>query len=390
MAQTAIGPGDAPTGASEGQRPPRVAEIDVLIPAYNAAATIVESIASIQHQTLRDLRIIVVDDGSTDVTPALLQGIARDDPRVVVITTANGGIVHALNTALARATAPLLARHDADDIAFADRFERQKRYLEANPGCIATGANAWHIDRDGKRTGRTRIAEEVAPDPDAIPSKEPYLMHPFLMLRREAMITAGGYRHVFHSEDTDLYWRLLARGRLHTLPDLLGEYRIHSASVSGVSVHNGRVAAIYSQLAAISFRRRQRGAQDLAFPADDLERLKGMGDVDQLIAFASQRLEPAEQAYLRIAVAGKLLELASYRPYLLDAADCRFIHHQITARWSDFRPTDRGLTRWHMADVVTRLVAGRRWRALLALRPRWDVLAVLGSRRLRQLRAGGS
>jgi len=364
------------------------AQIDVLIPAYNAAATITEAVGSIQNQTFRDIRIIVVDDGSTDATPALLARIARDDPRVEVITTPNGGIVRALNTAAARATAPLIARHDADDIAFPDRFERQKHYLDAHPECVAVGANAWHIDEHGARTGRTRIAAEVAPDPEAIPSKEPYLMHPFLMLRREAMAAVGAYRYVFHSEDTDLYWRLLSQGTLHSLPDLLGEYRIHSGSVSSLSVHNGRVAATYSQLAAISFARRQRGEEDLAFPADDLARVNAMVDLDELIAFVSARLQPAEQAYLRIAVAGKLLELASYRPYLLEAGDCRFIRREINARWPDFRPTDRGLTRWHMADVVARLAAARRWRSLLALRPRWDVFAVIGSRGLKRLRDG--
>jgi cellulose synthase/poly-beta-1,6-N-acetylglucosamine synthase-like glycosyltransferase len=70
--------------------------VDVLLPEYNAAGTIDQAVESLLRQTISDIRIIIVDDGSTDATPRALTRLARQDPRITVVTTANGGIVDAL------------------------------------------------------------------------------------------------------------------------------------------------------------------------------------------------------------------------------------------------------------------------------------------------------
>lgn len=304
----------------------QTARVDVLIPAYNADATLREAIASIQNQTVRDIRIIVINDGSTDGTGALLREIAAEDPRVVAIDTRNEGIVSALNTALAQATAPMLARHDADDLAFPDRFERQLAYLDAHPDCVALGADVHHIDEHGRRTGWTTVfGGEVIWDATALPALEPYLMHPFLMVRRSAVLAVGGYRYVFHAEDADLYWQLLGQGRLYNLPVVLGEYRVHAGSVSSVSIHNGRVAAAYAERAAVSFQRREAGIPDLAFPAEARETLKSLGTIEAIVDYAAHAMTDVERGHFRLAIAAKLLQNATYRPYLLDLDDCRFI-----------------------------------------------------------------
>ena len=337
------------------------ARIDVLIPAYNAEATVEEAIGSIQRQTVRDIRIIVVNDGSSDGTGTRLHAMAASDPNLVVIDTPNRGIVAALNHALSEATAPIIARHDADDIAFPDRFERQLAYLDAHPDCIALGADAHHIDADGRRTGyTTAFGGPVRWNAGALPALEPYLMHPFLMMRREAIVAAGGYRYVFHAEDADLYWQLLSQGRLHNLPDVLGEYRVHAGSVSSVSVHNGRVAAVYAELAAMSFQRREAGVPDLTFPAEAREALKSLGTIDAIVDYAAQAMTDAEQEHFRLAVAAKLLQNATYRPYLLDLDDCRFIAHAtpgLLARLD--RQGRRKLTR-DRAAVLWRLLRKQR------------------------------
>ncbi len=318
--------------------------IDVILPAYNAAGTLRDSVISLQAQTEPRFRIIVIDDGSTDETGEVIKALAADDPRILVITTENRGIVDALNTGLAAVAAPFVARLDADDLCFPNRFQHQLRYLAEHPDCVAVGCDIWHIDETGARTGtRSRFPEQVTSDPYWAPSLEPYLMHPFLMARTKAIRDVGGYRHAFHAEDTDLYWRLSGIGRLYNLPELLGEYRMHSKSVSGASVLNGRISAVNSQLSAISERRRRAGEPDLIFPREALRQYEDARETEAIVDLASRQLTKVERGYLEVATAAKLLQLSSFRPYSLDKADRRFIkssisrNHHLLARANKIR-----------------------------------------------------
>jgi glycosyltransferase involved in cell wall biosynthesis len=346
---------------------PKTPLIDVLVPAYNAESTIRTSIESIQSQTLTDLRLIVVNDGSTDKTARLLENMSKGDDRIVVHTQENKGIVDALNACLCLSTAPFIARHDADDIAYPRRLERQLEYLKAHSDCVAVGANAWHIGEHDQWLGtRTVFFGDVDPDPYAVPSREPYLIHPFLMVRREAMLAAGGYRYCFHAEDVDLYWRLLRFGRLHNLEDVLGEYRVHEGSVSSASIRNGRIAAKFSQLAALSYRRRQAGKDDIHFDRADLAALNTKRDFNQVVAHNFDKLDAVEQAYLKQASAAKLIGAAAYRPFQLELDDCR----QLAAELKDLSglPSgERSIIRRDQAEVLRIYIDAGLWRQIAAL-----------------------
>lgn len=340
------------------------AKVDVLIPAFNVGATVVEAVASILNQTFRDIRVVVVDDGSGDDTAEKLAALAAMDSRLSIHRQANGGIVDALNNGLELCTAEYVARHDADDIAFPDRLEKQLAYLEANPDCVAVGANAFHIDETGRRTGsRTLMRNPAWSDANRIPAEEPYLMHPVLLVRRKALSDIGGYRYVFHSEDTDLYWRLRSIGRLHNLEDFLAEYRIHANSISGKSVVNGRVQAIASQLAALSERRRAKGDVDLEFPRALLQRYHAARSIRAMIAVAEEGLRPAEFAHFRLAVAAKLVELESYRPYELDSEDRAFIKDIYRQHASLLSKGDKSLSKKRRAKYMAKLVTRGKFRA---------------------------
>ena len=352
--------------------PPPPARVDVLIPVFNVAATIEESVGSILRQSVRDIRVVVVDDGSTDDTRSILARIQSADPRVTTIRVPHGGIVDALNIGLAQCSAPVVARHDADDIAFADRFATQLAYLDAYPDCIAVGANAWHIDAAGKRIGtRTTFDGDVTPDFELLPAREPYLMHPFLMVRRAAIVAVGGYRHAFHSEDSDLYWRLLDHGRLHNLPDILGEYRLHAASISGTSALNGRISAVNSQLAALSHRRRMLNRTDIPFPREALAVYQRAATLEAIVGEASRGLDAHERAHIELGAGLKLLWLAEVRSYPLSDEDHRIIACWLEARWSQLAARQRGHARWQWRKGVTYLLHRGEWRqaVMLAGRP---------------------
>jgi len=344
--------------------------VDVLIPAYNAAATIESAVDSIRVQTLDDLLIHVVDDGSTDATPSILARIAAQDPRVRVHRRANGGIVEALNFGLSFCNAEFLARHDADDLAWPDRLQVQVDYLRAHQDVVAVGARARHIDAGGVPTGT--VADLESPDrcdPDHLPSREPYIIHPLLTLRRAALERAGGYRFAVHSEDTDLYWRLGEQGRLVNLPETLADYRLHDASISGTSAANGRIMAVNAQLAGLSARRRRAGRPDLAFAKDRVARYKQARGLAGVVEIASEDLDADERLYLARASAAKLLELTTYRPYDLDRDDARFVRGALGDGMPGVDAARRAVLERHLSGAAARLAIKGEWRTALTLLP---------------------
>ena len=304
--------------------------IDVLIPAYNAAVTVESALRSIQAQTIRDIRMIVVDDGSTDETAAIVGRMAASDDRIELVRQANGGIVDALNRGLAECRAPLLARFDADDVSYPQRFATQVAFLEAHPEVVAVGNAVRHIDEQGLPTGTVSYFDTPdTSDATAAPSREPYVCHPFLMVRRDAVTAVGGYHYAFHAEDTDLYWRLQERGRLHNLRDVLGDYRMHAGSISSSSAVNGRICALFSQLAGLAAARRRAGRPDLVLTRDALAACKAAASLDGLVRIGDGHLEPGERDRLRIMLGAKMMSLAAFRPFELDVDDCRFARDAI-------------------------------------------------------------
>lgn len=303
-----------------------MAKIDVIVPAWNAERTIEPAIRSLLDQTEKDIRIIVVDDGSTDGTPSILSRLQEEDPRVETVRRKNGGVVAALQTGEAKIDAPFVARLDADDISLPDRFEQQLKHFAEHPELIAISGAHREIDGLGRETGRIfqpAPLEDV--DPGAIPAQEPQIIHSFLMTRTEAHRRAGGYREVVLSEDTDLYWRLLDVGRVENLPRVLGFYRMHADSLSSKSVENGRILAVSSQFAAVSARRRRAGRKDLRFPFDRDGADSAAADLGEFVERASIDMDAEESSWMRIAVAAKIMELSGYRPFELQARDCEFI-----------------------------------------------------------------
>ena len=338
--------------------------VDVLIPVFNGEQYIEDSIRSIQQQSLADILIHVVNDGSTDSTQYILDRISASDPRVLTYSKENGGIVDSLNFGIGKCSAEFIARHDADDLAYRDRLDSQLTYLTANPDVVAIGASARHIDPQGRALGTiaTFPPTENA-DPAAIPAAEPYLLHPFLMVRREVLVQIGGYRHVVHAEDTDLYWRLLEKGKLQSDKSVQGEYRLHSDSISSQSIKNGRVMAISSQLCALSAQRRKGGLPDIEFSREAGEALKSAAhSLEEAVRVADRTLSATEIKNLHISAATRLLDLADFRPYEVESSDCAFARSAIVASLADLREPSRSKVLRSYSGAAARLAASGRWR----------------------------
>ena len=338
------------------------AEVDVVLPAYNAEATILVALSSILFQSNGNLRVIVVDDGSTDGTAEIVRDTARNDSRVHLEQKSNGGIVSALNRGLSLSTADYVARMDADDICESDRFERQMTYLDGHPDVVAVSGAHREIDGAGTPTGYVHQPPlKIEADFNWIPAKEPQLTQPFLFARRSALTAVKGYREFMYSEDTDLYWRLAEVGKLANLAEVVGSYRMHTGSVSSASVQNGRIMAFMSQLAALSAQRRALDKPDMVFDEAFSGKLRTIGSLEQMVlkAVADFGLTADEEAWLRLAVAAKLMELAGYRPYEIAEADCGFMAEAFLGRVPLSASNVRELRKMRAATAARLIRLGR-------------------------------
>jgi glycosyltransferase involved in cell wall biosynthesis len=230
--------------------------VSVILPAYNCATYIEEAMRSILDQTMRDFELLVIDDGSTDNTLAVVQRVAAEDGRVRIISRPNTGLSKALNEAITAAKAPLVARMDADDVSLPRRLERQLEYMRAHPECVLLGTSVMLIDPYG-----LDIAEMHNPlehdeiEAQLMTGRGGTVVHPTAMMRRDALIAVGLYRSEFdRSEDLDLFLRLAEHGRVANIGEALLRYRRHLASVS--HMHYRRQWEIKRAIIADAYKRR--------------------------------------------------------------------------------------------------------------------------------------
>lgn len=219
-------------------------EISVVLPAYNAERYVEEAVESIILQTFTDFELICVNDGSTDRTEAILKDFERRDERVRVISQANGGIVAALNAGLTQATAPLVARMDADDRSLEDRFEVQRRAFR-DPSVVLVSCFMHMIDEDGEVTGVHQAPHERSVADFQLLFHNSIGGHSQVMYRREAALLAGAYRNEEAlAEDYGLWCRLSNMGVVHVIPDTLHQYRSNSAGLSQTHGERQRLQAV--------------------------------------------------------------------------------------------------------------------------------------------------
>jgi glycosyltransferase involved in cell wall biosynthesis len=213
---------------------PSAPRVTVLLPVYDAERFLAEAVESILAQGFRDFELLAIDDGSRDGSAALLDAFARRDARVRVVRRPHAGLVATLNAGLELARGELVARMDADDVALAQRLERQVARLDRDPELACIGGGFEVMDAAG------RVFDRAFPPCDhaeiltrALTGNSP-ISHSAAMFRREAVRRLGGYDASARGvEDLDLWLRLAEIGTLANLPDLVSRVRHHDASESG-------------------------------------------------------------------------------------------------------------------------------------------------------------
>ncbi len=212
--------------------------ISVLLPCRNAFATLDEAVNSILNQSLPNLEVVAVDDGSEDGTAEQLERWTERDRRVRVLRCPHRGLIESLNAGLAACRAPLIARMDADDRSHPERLAAQEALLADQPDLAAVGClvEAFPLQEVGPGLALYLDWQNSLITPEAI-AREIYvespLVHPSVMMRAEWILRVKGYQDRGWPEDYDLWLRLhAAGGRFAKVPRTLFAWREHAGRLT--------------------------------------------------------------------------------------------------------------------------------------------------------------
>ena len=206
------------------------AAVTVIMPVYNGERFLAGALDSVLAQTFTDFIVLVLDDGSTDHTAQILSRYT--DRRVRVIRNgARLGAAGARNRGLDLADTRYVAFLDSDDVAYPQRLETQIAFLRAHPDVQLVASRVAIIDAAGVATGA--VWGHTGPA-DAIPPAMLFAngLATSTVVVERALIQDDRFNAALDPvEDYDMWLRLLDRGRPVCLPDLLVQYRVHSASL---------------------------------------------------------------------------------------------------------------------------------------------------------------
>lgn len=198
-----------------------------------------ETLQSIAGQTYKNFELLVMDDGSTDRTPEILEKFAKNDPRIKIFRQENKGNAESRNTLVRHAASSLIANMDGDDLAYPERLEVQLEYMQKHPETVLLSTYARILEISGRSKPRMSTAFEEDELNRWYLSVIPPFIHSSVMYRKEAFLQAGGYRpDEYPAEDYGLWVRMKSLGKINTAPRLLTEYRFHR---KGVSANNYRL-----------------------------------------------------------------------------------------------------------------------------------------------------
>lgn len=205
--------------------------VSVIIPVYNGEKTIRETIFSVLNQTYKNIELIVINDGSLDLTLNVIYTIK--DSRLKVFSYEKSGVSTSRNRGIERASGQFISFLDADDIWTPEKVEKQLKALQANPQ--ASVAYSWvdYIDENGDffRHGNHITMNGNAYKKMLIQNILENGSNP--LIRRQALINVGNFDpSLKFAEDWDMWLRLASRYDFVTVPDADVLYRMSFSSVS--------------------------------------------------------------------------------------------------------------------------------------------------------------
>lgn len=241
----------------------RMAKVDVLIPAYNAAKYLPACIESVLSQTFEDWRIMLVDDGSTDNTPDVVAPyIQSHGTKIRYIRQENRGLPAARNAGIRASDSELLALLDADDLWLPCRLEESVKMLAERPAAGLSYGLVTRIGPDGRKNSawagnEKHVEGRIAPQ---IYMRKVDMICPTITFRRECIDKVGLFDETMRAtEDRDMWLRIALHYEVAFIPKILAYYRISPDSMSADSERMLR--------AQLQFIRKHYGSEGCGFLA---------------------------------------------------------------------------------------------------------------------------
>ncbi|MEX5745714.1 glycosyltransferase family 2 protein [Massilia sp. X63] len=247
-------------------------KVSVIIPAYNAAATLLRAIESVRAQQGVNAEIIIVDDGSRDATVATARAAVRPGEQIRVIEMPrNSGASAARNAGIALARGEFLAFLDADDIWLPEKLARQLALIESDPGITLVSCNSEMVTVDGIPIKEGHLNRPPVNGADAWKTLLIYnfVPTPTVMTRTALVRELGGFdEKLVVGEDLDLWIKLGVRGKIAVLPQILIRY--YDMNNSLMKRHSWEAATI-----VVPMLERHILEQDARLSAHEIRHMRG-------------------------------------------------------------------------------------------------------------------
>jgi glycosyltransferase involved in cell wall biosynthesis len=326
-----------------------MAELTVVMTVYNGEPYLAPALESLTTQSHQDFSVLVVNDGSTDRSAEILEEYSRRDARIQVIHQPNAGVVAALNKACGLVSSPYLARLDADDISTRDRLERQLYFLKQHREVALLGGAAEFVNASGHFLFRVDFptnSDEIK----GILQKRNVFVSSGVIIRRDALLAVGGYRHALSTaEDYDLWLRIAEHYEVANLADVVVHYRVHLTQATTKTLERQVLAGIGARLSA---RLRQAGEEDPFWSMDSVSK-------EQLIRLGIGANDIEDELAKTTASWAKVMGRAGYHDTALMLAK------KAWARGRNCVLTRHEVTRFYFASARANLLGGHLVRGLV-------------------------
>lgn len=205
-------------------------KLSVVMSCYNSESYLRASIESILAQTFSDFEFIIWDDGSTDKTEEIIK--SYKDPRIRYFYHNNTGLGMALQLACEQTRTDIIARMDADDIAYPERLKIEYEYLLKHSDVVLVSSAVRYMNDDGRVIGRSFPYSNNTVIKRLLAKGNNVIVHPSSMFRKKAYLDAGGYMPLKKAQDLHLFARMGKYGNFANISQPLLQYRLAESSIS--------------------------------------------------------------------------------------------------------------------------------------------------------------